>query len=312
MKNQTTSLPSPSFEIERAPRALGQFDYYAQHSQAASYDNHPVKYDFFEPDISQNDDPTPILINNGYCAPAIVYDALAIGLAQNGRRVIRIHPPRCVSLGRRFFGGHVTNPLKKHAQAAWAVTKHASQEFGFDQIDTLGHSMGTPISLMLAAEKPQAVRSVMCTGGAGLDGAGGFIAMSAKGAALLKHEVYDERAKIGAIGDRNAVGREVARHILSHPLDTLAEGYYVSRANATPSLRRARAAGVLVGALLFEKDSFFKADAVLRHIGSELDYSVVIPDAKHIHPQLYPTEHAREQVEAFAALNTPRFRNSAA
>ena len=304
MKSTQAPMQNPSPELSLGLRMPGRFDYYAQHSTTAPYDGHSVKYDFFEPNIPTDD--VPILINNGYCAPAIVYDALAIGLAQNGRRVIRLHPPRSVSIGRRVLGGHTTNPLKKHAQAAWAVTKHASNEFDFDQIDELGHSMGTPISLLLAAEKPQAVRSVMCTGGAGLDGAGGFVTMSAKGAKLLKNEVFDERANMVAIGARGVVAREVARHVFSHPMDTLAEGYYVSRTNSTPNLRKARSAGVLIGAILFEKDSFFQPQRVIDHIGSELDYYAVIPDAKHIHPQIYPVEHAKEQVAAFQMLNTAR------
>lgn len=295
----TQGTPEQKFPQLVAPN---KHDYYTTHHQTAKFDGHDVHYDFFEPDVAT--EVTPILINNGYCAPAIVYDALAIGLAQNGRRVIRIHPPRSVSLGRRVLGGHIANPLKKHAQAAYVITKHASTEFGFEQVDELGHSMGTPISLMFAAEKPEWIRSVMCTGGAGIDGAGGLFVMGAKGVGLLKKEVYDERKHLSEMGNRNHVAREVGRHILGHPLDTLAEGYYVSRANAVPALKKARANGVKIGAILFGNDSFFDPQRVLNHVGENLDYVEVIEGAKHIHPQIYPIQHAKEQVQAFSVLNS--------
>ncbi len=296
-KNQK---PTPEARDQSTP-ALGRFDLYTQHSEVTYFDSKPIEYDLFEPNVVT--DEVPILINNGYCAPAMVYDAMAIGLAQNGRRAIRYHPPRNVSLSRRVLGGHIQNPLKKHAQAGWAVMKHAQTKYGFGRFDVLGHSMGTPVSLMLAVEKHQHVRSVMCTGGAGLDGAGGLLSMATKAVSLLRNEVLVELDKISTMGGRTEIARAVANHILSHPADTLAEGFYVSRANAKKDLEKAHSAGIRLGAMLFENDSFFDSRAVLQHVGDLFDFTAVIEGAKHIHPQLYPLEHAEQQVVAFATLN---------
>ncbi len=290
-------------ELRERQLRPGRFDLYTRHTTTAPFDGKSIEYDYFQSDTPI--DETPIIINNGYCAPAIVYDALAIGLAQNGRNVIRYRPPRSVSIGRMAVGGHLSNPLKKHAQAGWAVMKDSNKKFGLTQFDALGHSMGTPISLMLAEAKPEAVRSVMCTGGAGLDGAGGLFVMSAKGAKLLKDEVIHERDKLRQLGHSKTVGQEVMKHILLHPVDTLAEGYYVSRINSVPNLIRVQQAGVRLGLVIFGKDTFFKPDTVLNHVGNYFDYRLVLPDAKHIHPQIYPFEHSLEQVEAFSHLNAP-------
>lgn len=280
----------------------GRFDFHTRHSSVAFFDGKPIKYDFFESDLPVDD--VPIMISNGYCAPAVVYDAIAIGLAQNGRNVIRFHPPRNVSLGRMALGGHIRNPLKKHSQAGWEVIKDGQKKYKFDKVDILGHSMGTPTAFMLAEQKPEAIRSVMCTGGAGLDGAGGLFIMAARGGRLLKNDVFDEKEKLKQLGNTRTVGQEIAKHILSHPLDTLAEGYYVSRADAAPSLIRVHKAGVRIGAILFEKDVFFRPNNVLNHVGKYFDYYVVLPDAKHIHPQIYPFKHSKEQIDAFAKLNS--------
>ncbi len=260
-----------------------------------------VRYDLYEPESPTEE--TPILINNGYCAPAIVYDALAVGLAEEGRSVVRYHPPRHVGAIRAMTHGHFANPLKKHTDASEAVMLDVIKHTGSPKIDILGHSMGTPISLRVATESPEAVRSIMTTGGAGLDSAGGIVLMGLRSLKLFKREILDEMERLEQLGEMSAVAREVFEHIALHPYDTLAEGYYVSRINVVPDLQRAKAFGIRVGALIFEYDSLFNADNIVEHVGDEFDYLEVIRGAKHIHPQLEPRRHAAEQVAASTALN---------
>lgn len=262
-----------------------------------------VEYDFLLP--KNPIDEIPIVIHNGFCAPSSVYNALAIGMAEEGRRVIRYHPPRHIETIKALLGGHIIDPLKKHSQAGHEVMKDVSRLYGYDQFDFLGHSMGTPIALQLAEHEPERVRSVMCTGGAGLDGGDSMISMGFKSVHLLRSEILAETSALSQHGSKDKVARDIASHILRDPIETLMEGYYVARVDSKDRLERVRDAGIRLGAILFEKDSFFDAQKVLEYVGRDFDFIMTVLQAKHIHPQLRPRDHAREQVAAFAILNAP-------
>lgn len=262
-----------------------------------------VRYDLFEPNNPIEE--TPILINNGYCAPAIVYDALAQAIAKEGRTVVRYHPPRHVALHRAVLQGHFANPLKKHADASEAVTEDVIANTGVTRIDAIGHSTGAPVSFQAARRMPEAFRSIMATGAAGLVDSDGIVKMGLRGIKLLKTEIYDEMERLVELGETSEVARQVFEHIMLHPVDTLAEGYYISHLDIVSDLERAHEAGIRIGAILFGKDTFFKAPRVIQRVGKHLDFVEVLEDAKHIHPQIHSRRHAAEQVAAFAALNTP-------
>lgn len=262
-----------------------------------------VRYDLFEPCVPLED--TPILINNGYCAPAIVYDALAQAIAKEGRTVVRYHPPRHVALHRAVVHGHFANPLKKHADASEAVTEDVMAQMGVAQIDAIGHSTGAPVSFQVAKRIPEAFRSIMATGAAGLVDSDGIVRMGLRAIKLLKTEIYDEMERLAELGETSEVARQVFEHIMLHPVDTLAEGYYISHLDVVSDLERAHEAGIRIGALLFGRDTFFKAPSVVQRVGTHLDFVEIIEDAKHIHPQIHSRRHAAEQVSAFAALNAP-------
>ncbi|MCA9327939.1 hypothetical protein KDA14_05410, partial [Candidatus Saccharibacteria bacterium] len=128
MTNVHHQTPAEALVHPDAQSGYGWFDLYNKVPGEVESNGNTVHYDLFEPDDPIDD--VPILINNGYCAPAIVYDALAVGLAQNGRRVIRPHATRHVSLPKAMMGGHLWNPLKKHSQANWEVVKDVKKRLG--------------------------------------------------------------------------------------------------------------------------------------------------------------------------------------
>jgi pimeloyl-ACP methyl ester carboxylesterase len=182
--------------------------------------------------------------------------------------------------------------------------KTTQSEHGFEMFDIVGHSMGTPVSLSLAAEKPDSVRSVLCVGGAGFDEEHTLPEMIVRAGRLAKHEIAPRGLELLEGSQPVKVIAAMTGHALRHPVHTLAEGYYVTHVDARTDLQRVRAKGIFVGAIIFGDDSFFDAQKVRTRTEGILDYAEFIADGQHIRPQQLPYRAAMEILAGLAMLNS--------
>ena len=243
-------------------------------------------------------DPTPFLIVKGFLASPGAYHAFGKALAANGRNVVIYGTNRHECLLR--------NPLVQQAKVAWTAMKaaHVMADFEVDEYDVIGHSMGTPAGAKLAAMQSRHVRSLVTTGGAGMHGPDPFWNMAYKLGKTGAIEAAPNLRRLIANTPAN-LALEQAGHVLRNVPLLAREGISTALIDSTADLETCKESGVLIDAFLFEDDTFFRPQDVLKHSGHLFDQHEVVPGALHLHPNLYPVEHAPQQVRASYRLNNP-------
>lgn len=237
-------------------------------------------------------DEVPIGIVNGYCGTESAYKQLAIEVALQGREVFYKRPPRTQTPFMAMRYDHLRDVLKLQSQATWGVMKAISHYSHHSQFDIYGHSMGVPIAIKAAGEKPDYVRSLILAGGAGLNGKNTFRGMLRKTVDVARNDVGGGRKELTKYVNPAVILVDTAHHVLRRPDRTVREGFTVARIDARPSLRRLHGTGINIGAILFEKDGYFKVDEVMAASGDLFDDVEITLGATHVHPQDHPIEHA--------------------
>lgn len=239
----------------------------------------------FVPD--QLSDDVPVIINGGWCAPAKLYFKLAAGVAESGRDVSVVHPPRSQDLRHSISSDNFKDVLRLQSQANWAILRE------LEYADIVAHSMGLVIALRTANQKPNNMRSISASGGAGLDGPHGVTRMALR--CLGEATDFNYRTGIFPL--------QTLSHVLRDPVRTAREGVSAARADVHLDLEQARSNGIKIGAFLFGKDKLFSPEAILHHSGTHFDSFEIIPDAKHNYPITNPAEHAAQQATSLRQLN---------
>ena len=246
---------------------------------------------------------TPTLIIPGFCAPASAYERFAQNIAAQGRNVVYGKSPRTQSILSDLQTAHRHDVLRLQAQANWGISRVAMRFLEAEQVDVIAHSMGFPIGIKYAAHKPDMVRSIVSTGGAGMDYHQSMRKRVGQGTKVIARSAL----RVAASGNRTAIPKlalEASAHIVRQPHRTIREGCAVANLDITPELTRARDAGVRLGMMLFEKDEFFKPDTTLEHSGHFFDETAIIPNAYHNYPLVEPEQHALHQATMFSKLNS--------
>jgi hypothetical protein len=243
-------------------------------------------------------DETPVVVVKGFSASRKAYSAFARSMAAHGRIVTIYGTDRKEDLH---------DPLHAQAKIAVGVGKIIMRAEDADLIDTIGHSMGNSVQARAAAMFWRHTRSIMATGGAGLHPYG-FLNMTGK---LGKTGAVEVAPNALSLHHKSAAGLlidECIHNIRNIPL-LLSEGIHTAVDDVHPYLEVAKDHDVKIGSLMFGKDTFFKPHHILQTSGHYFDYHDTIPDAFHVHPQLHPYRHGKEQVVASLELNQPQLKS---
>lgn len=242
----------------------------------------------FTPD--QMTDSTRIFINGGWCAPPEGYFDFARGLAQHGRDVSVIHPPRRQSLRYMAQGNNFKDVLRLQSQANWVFMRDIN-----DEIDIVVHSMGLIVGTRTAKEKPGHIRSISASGGAGLDGPHSVSKMILR--CLSSVSELDKRT--------SSLALKTFSHVRSDPLRVIREGIQTATTDLREDIAAGREQGTKFGAFLFGKDRLFKPDTVIAYSSDYLDQHYTVAEASHNYPIREPFVHAHQQAAGLEKLNAP-------
>lgn len=265
----------------------------------AKIDGAEVRYRVYEPVEPVED--TPIHIRNGFMGTGPAYYGLGKELAKRGRWAVVTESVR----SQRGPNALHPHPLRLQAQAGYAAMREVAYWLDTPQVDIIGHSMGGPVSTMIALRHPNLVRAISYAGSAGQDGKHTF--MNRVGCIP---QVFDKEIKpnIAALrehsGSTTLLAIESFKYVFPHMLRTLGEGVYVACHDDRAAVAQVRKNGTATGAVIMEADTFFDVKTMLEE-AEEHDHVMVIPKAFHIDPNANPASHADVQVEMLNTLSNP-------
>lgn len=246
----------------------------------------------------------PLVLIPGFSAPRAVYFALAAKMADMGTNTAIYRPQRNQPIGAALSSRHMRDVLKLQQQTVKKVMETVRTETDMTDFALMGHSMGNSIATGVAhhlmIEKPHDdlnVVGLISDAGAGLDVPETTTPwQSIKRHAtrfpnVIRHELT-QAPKMIEVAPKS-MKREAIAHV--RDLGRLArEGFQVMvYPDVIGKLEHLRAdSDIHIGALLPEDDQFFYADDVEARSGHLLHITTRIPEARHVHANTHPDEHA--------------------
>lgn len=285
--------------IEETSREVGSLIIVKGYARIADAVTH---YTITEPHPDDVEDPTGILIVNGFGGIKEAYTDLDTTFALNGRRSISFKPIRKQGYKGRLDIRHRVNPLKLHSQGAYAVMRAVQEEQGIEQFDVAGHSLGGVAGTDVARHHPNLVRSLILMGSAGLEDHN-LAVMASRVPAFLRDELVPALPILRERHGSSTIVKEF-EYLLESPSRTLTEMVAVSRADITNRVRLVGQLGVMTAALQFNEDRLFFTENVRTKSAWAFDEFRVYSDmlAGHIAPQIDPEGVAQETLDIIQVL----------
>lgn len=292
--------------IEETSREVGPVIIVKGYARIADAVTH---YTITEPHPDDVEDPTGILIVNGFGGIKEAYTDLDTTFALNGRRSISFKPIRKQGYRGRLDIRHRVNPLKLHSQGAYAVMRAVQEEHGIEQFDVAGHSLGGVAGTDVARHHPNLVRSLILMGSAGLEDHN-LSVMATRIPNFLKDELMPALPILRERHGSSTIVKEF-EYLLESPSRTLTEMIAVSRADITNRVRLVGQLGVKTAALQFNEDRLFFTENVRTKSAWAFDEFRVYPDmfAGHIAPQIDPEGVALESLDIIKQLKNQPSKN---
>lgn len=267
-----------------------------------------IKYTYERP--VEATDPVPLIVVPGYGGIKPAYRELRKAVVQHGKPAVTFRPPRSQERFAGLHPKHFLHPERLLAQSVTAITRDMLNQHGvehqFDQVDSVGHSMGGPAVVNAALVHPGWYRSVTAMGAAGLDGHT-LKDMGKRAPAVFRDEIIPALSDVRDRRDRRAV-RDMGLYVWSNPWRTLAEGLAVGSGDIRDKVSHLGALGLRTAALQFPKDRFFPVEGVREHSADRFSIFRVFPDkeANHMWPQLEPEAVAEELINIIHKVNSDR------
>lgn len=261
-----------------------------------------IRMAYTEPrDTEEHLDKPTIVIKHGFGAARPAYHAYARALAAQGNRVVHYGMPRAIRADVQYHPRYLSDILTIHSRALSGVAQESIQSNpdGPDRVRVIGHSMGGIVVGKFIAHQPELVESAILLGSTGLH-PHSFKEMALRGAGALSQEIIPY-AKTVALSDKVALGLHSAWHLGRNPLLLLREGHHAATGDALQNVATARKAGVPVGAIWMNQDTFFPMNEIYETTRAQFDATLTVT-GNHLKPQQFAKEAAEEALQLFAAL----------
>lgn len=247
-------------------------------------------------------DPVPLLIAPGYGGIEEGYVKLRESVVSIGNKPsVTFKVPRSQDNFSGFHPNHLFHPERLLAQAVIAISSNliASDgvEYGYDKMDTTGHSMGGPAVVNAGLIKPELFRSVTAMASAGLDGHN-LVDMAKRGPGSIKNEIIPSIRRMKVKKDVGSA-LVLAHYVFRNPIRTASEGIAVGVSDIRESVVYLGKFGVKTAALQFPSDRIFPLHGVVNHSSERFNLFRVFPDpeANHVWPNSEPEAVAIELLD---------------
>lgn len=255
--------------------------------------NLAVEYTFEGPETGGQD--TPLLIFNGLAGTEGAYDEFRSEVAQRGKPAISVRPVR-----GDYHLGHMLHPQKLASKAGLGVMRDVTAEAGYEKYDVWAHSFGGQPATELAIHRPELVRTVTLASAVGLDDHNLPKMIERLGDFARK----DFLPSLGKLATMPSFIRDEVEYFGRNPALTLAEALSAGSCSLHERVQRVRELGIPVGAILYARDDFHPAEAVVRHSSHLFDARHIYrdPEARHTSPQTDPSGNAAAYFEVVGKL----------
>ena len=256
-------------------------------------------------DALASDTINPIIIDPGFLATRGAYERFAHELASRGAPVAYYAVPRRMDLAHSLSRQHLLDPIAMHSSVTYGVSKEMRRQFpdNPETFDYVSHSLGTLGLARFIQKKPDYVNTATILAGAGL-GHQSIVSMMSRTPVIARYEIASF-VKSMSIHDKREHGVQTLLHIGLNPLRTIQEGYYAATEDASLALTSAKNAGIPIGALWYDNDSYFPSRKVTEKVKSMFD-AVAFLEGDHLGPQKSPRLAALEILKIIKALNTTK------
>lgn len=234
-------------------------------------------------------DPVVLIIAHGWNAPASAYDPLSEELAKLGKPNAVYEEDESLGLVCDLNPLNLLRVATLSSKAAWAATRFVRDEFGHDEADGYGHSLGGKTVVNLALHHSDHMRGLVLDASVGLN----------------KHRLPGMIGRTGqfAVGEvvpalgtlARSHGPKTAWHMFNymrkHPGRALAKGVDAGSSNLHEGISRLTYRDIIVSLIQSRNDVYFDADAVERdsgHLFGEHLHTREDPDSNHLAPLLDP------------------------
>lgn len=206
-----------------------------------------------DPQLIQSEAVT--VIAHGFGGIELAYADLRGEIARTGNVVATYDPPRSIGLVGDLNPATYKEADKLNSQAVWGVIRDISREFGYDQFDILGHSMGGKSASDAALHKPDYIRNLILHGSVGVSDHR-FLGMLLKAGGVA----FDEIPHAGRhLIHRHGLGvvRDAARYVLRNPVRFVAEGVITGDSDIREGLEMVRGERIKTAHVQYPADGFF-------------------------------------------------------
>ncbi|MGH7193563.1 MAG: alpha/beta hydrolase [Candidatus Saccharimonadales bacterium] len=249
-----------------------------------------VRLTYREPrDPSDITDPVVLLIAHGWNAPESAYGPLAEAVASLGKPSLTYEEDRSLGLVGDLNPLNLLRVAALASKAAWAATRFARDELGYDKAHGYGHSLGGKTVVNLALNHSDHMRGLVLDGSVGLNHhrLPGMVGRTGQFA------VGEVVPALGTLARSHGpkTGLHVARYMWRHPGRTLAEGVDAGSSNLHEGIARLLYRGIPVSVVQSRNDIYFAHGSVHQdsgHLFGEHFHLRDDPDSNHLAPQLDP------------------------
>ncbi len=262
-------------------------------------------------------DQTPLIVVQGMFGIKSAYQKFGEAVARLGKPVVLLEPARLQNIGAMVRRQNIRHPEILPSKVVWAAMREVQQTVQNDRFDAVGHSMGGFIVSQTAAVKPEAFRSIIFAGSAGLDGhnTASFIR---RAPAFLMYEALPSISRGDLIKmmpegcDYNSMAVELTKYLLHNPFRTAAEIWATTNCNIRPELERMQQEQrIKTALLLLLKDRLISPQLSYERAGHLFDEVAEMPNAGHAVFQTQPERTARAVVSLTQRLNQTDFSQAA-
>ncbi len=222
----------------------------------------------------------PLIIKGGFLEPHAGLDGIRHAIASSDNRVVAtVSSPRKQHWEHRIRPSHLTDVNRLQTDAVLA----GMDLLGYDKYALLGNSFGGKAVLTAAATRPESASSVVLLSSVGIDvppdKAHSIWQMVGRSIQLMRKETVPNASTLIHNGGTGYL-RQFSYYAGVDVARTVREGHAAATASLHDQVLEVREAGVPVGGVYCEDDSFFHADDVRK-------YGALILDALDIQPGIH-------------------------
>lgn len=263
----------------KQPKGENQPNYVRNETLAKQFE-HTEKYEYGSTTIEAFDvqpeklkTEVPVFFGTGWAASRNVYEAMILGIADRGRRVLSMFAPHGIDTDPDFGKGDNTYAAAELRKAAAML--RTLEEKGVKQLDIVAHSESAIWTLIVASMHPEKIRNIVLVEPAGLIDEDSFgrlsvdfpldLVQEAINAEKLPRPKIDRSVKPGSPADLFGALKNIA----GSPIQSLKEVLAIKDADIRNILETLKSKGIHISVVHGARDTVFPMERMNKIVNTK-------------------------------------------